>query len=69
MINQKISFNTEEGSGGGIKEQKIQETWKINSKMTGVILSIITLNVNGLNFPITTQKCTLQIQSHTQIES
>lgn len=51
-------FNTKESSRQGTEEQKTLETQKTKSKIADVNpgISIITLNVSGLNSPIKMQK-------------
>ena len=50
--------NTKEGDIGGIEKQNRQDIYKTNSTMTEVSLSlsVVTVNVNGLNSPVKRQR-------------
>ena len=59
MAHRKHLFNMKEGSEGGIKGQMyIQHIENKQQNSRSSPLSVVTLNVNGLNSPIKRQKLT-----------
>lgn len=70
-VSTKKSTKHKEDSNEGNEEQKSYKTQKANNKMIRVslFLSIITLNINGLIFPIKRYRLAEWMQKHDTTRS